>query len=158
MKQEFTYLSDRLDGYVEEEQVSYGRVYNCYFDGACFPTNPDGKIGWGFHIGKKLAMCGFHKERKGNTNNLAEYLALYHLLRHLEDKVNVIVNIYGDSKLVVNQVNGHWKIKEGSYVSTAIKTKELFDKIKQNIDIKLKWIPREENKSADRLSTLINMI
>src|SRR5206468_7600167 len=50
------------------------------------------------------------------TNNEAEYLTLTRALERLlsivhGDSKNIGVTIYGDSALVVNQVNGVWKIK-----------------------------------------------
>lgn len=154
---EYSYLSDELDGYVEEDVSTYGTITS-YFDGACYPYNPDGNMGWGFHIGKKIAMCGFEKKKKGNTNNVAEYLALYYLLLHLSEYSGKTINIKGDSKLVIMQMKGAWKIKEGSYVPIAYKTLNILKEVKKNNTVNLKWIPREENKVADRLSNLISKI
>jgi ribonuclease HI len=51
------------------------------------------------------------------TNNEAEYLTLTRALERLltlvnDDKSDTSVTIFGDSQLVVNQVNGDWKIKK----------------------------------------------
>tara|TARA_S200002703_G_C3748934_1_gene230409 strand:+ start:492 stop:968 length:477 start_codon:yes stop_codon:yes gene_type:complete len=152
-----TYLSDELDGFVEETEGSYG-VTTCYFDGACYPTNPNGHIGWGFHVSNNVAMCGFIKKKKGNTNNIAEYLALYHLLMHLIERSGETIHILGDSKMVVMQMRGEWKIKEGSYVEYALRAKKLYNEVSSKNTLKITWIPREENIVADRLSTLINTL
>ena len=60
-----------------------------------------------------------------------------------------IINIYGDSMLVINQMTGKWKIKSGYYVDYATECKKF---LKLFTNINLKWIPREENTYADNLS------
>ena len=82
------------------------------------------------------------KTRGGEpTNNELEYLALLYALdyinnRHKKDKVT----IYSDSKLIVNQINGEWRI-------TTERLQPLYDKcIKRMTDkIKIKWIGRDSN-------------
>lgn len=54
------------------------------------------------------------------TNNEAEYLSLLSALETLLEELkgkkikpkSVALKIYGDSKLVINQVNGDWKAKD----------------------------------------------
>ena len=82
------------------------------------------------------------KTRGGDlTNNELEYLAVLYALdyinnRHKKDNVT----IYSDSKLIVNQINGDWRI-------TTERLQPLYDKcIKRMTDkIKIKWIGRDSN-------------
>jgi len=84
------------------------------------------------------------------TNNWAEYeavvIALGQLLemglrdRDLEFRL--------DSQLVVEQLEGNWKIKEPSLKEQAAKIHSLLNDFGT---ITFTYIPREENKDADRL-------
>lgn len=128
----------------------------CYFDGATEPINPGGSMGIGCcaMIDKKIIYqhSGFVEAKPENSNNVAEYMALVHILEYLKsagyDADNTI--IYGDSMLVIKQMTGKWKIKEGRYVEHARKSLTL---IRQFRKVPLFfWIPREKNFLADELS------
>ena len=85
-----------------------------------------------------------------STNNEAEYTALLLALEWL-DKNNVpLAIIHSDSKLVVNQINGIYKIKSKKLAEYAKKIKKFMSKK----NIQLKWIEREKNKEADQLAKL----
>jgi ribonuclease HI len=60
-----------------------------------------------------------------NSNNVAEYMAFIHTLDWLieNDLKERRIVVYGDSMLVVRQMNGEWRIKEGRYVEWAKKAK-----------------------------------
>lgn len=127
----------------------------CFFDGACEPRNPGGNMGLGaiIYTDKKefKSHSKFIPAHKCNSNNVAEYSSFKWLLETLlkEGLHENIIHIYGDSKLVIMQMKGFWRIKFGHYVATANECKEL---LKSFTNISLKWIPREENTFADRLS------
>jgi ribonuclease HI len=57
-------------------------VIKASFDGACQPFNPGGHIGPGWVIGKK-DYHEFVAARADNSNNVAEYMALNHLLEEV---------------------------------------------------------------------------
>lgn len=83
------------------------------------------------------------------TNNEAEYSALIlGLTKALELGISEL-DIEGDSNLVVNQVQGKWKVKTASLVPFQSKANKLLWRLK-------KWtvnhVYREENTDADRLS------
>lgn len=129
---------------------------HCYFDGACEPINPGGNMGIGAVIlsGSKTIFehSSFVPMGKQNSNNVAEYKGLITLLVWLKKSVeinNANILISGDSNLVVQQMNGAWKIKQGLYVRYAHEAKEL---LKEFPNIKLQWIAREHNYLADELS------
>jgi ribonuclease HI len=63
------------------------------------------------------------------------------------------VTIHGDSNLVINQLNGRWRIRKGLYLAIAIETKELLAYLRGlEWQINFCWIPREQNKECDALS------
>lgn len=134
------------------------KKYKCYFDGAC-DTNPYGNMGVGSVIyrgGNMEFDCsyGIHA-KKSNSNNVAEYLGAISILEWLignADKGDSAL-ILGDSKMVIMQMVGAWKVKEGLYKPYAIKSKELIRELeKKKVILKFKWIPRDRNEEADGLS------
>ena len=87
------------------------------------------------------------------SNNVAEYSALitFFLWYRSCIKNNEDVLIHSDSQLLVNQMRGLWNINSGKlYTKYAIKAKTILTETNPNINFK--WIPREENTEADRLS------
>ena len=98
--------------------------------------------------------CSFHKESDKSSNNMAEYLALGYALLVVgqlypnADKVTVI----GDSQLVINQMSGKWRIKEGSYVDEAHRALAMLRQLQKRSKVELKWVPREDNTQADSVS------
>lgn len=87
------------------------------------------------------------------TNNYAEYVALGMAIRwFVSSKYNdktTSVKIFMDSELVVNQVNGKYKIKSKSLLPLATRLKTLLSQIQGNIQITS--VKREKNKTADEL-------
>jgi len=86
------------------------------------------------------------------TNNEAEYLwALFWIKRSIEIWATEI-ELYMDSKLVISQLSGEWKIKKQEL--KVINT-DILDIIKKSkVKVTYNWIRRELNKDADRLSNV----
>ena len=129
---------------------------NCFFDGACCPVNPGGAMGMGaviYYGYEQFTLSNFKCQAIGNTNNVAEYLAFKWILETLiEEKLNdETIEIFGDSNLVVQQMNDEWRIKHGRYKNVALQCKELLQYFPY---LTIKWIPREQNDFADTLSTI----
>ncbi|MEM1573334.1 MAG: ribonuclease HI [Candidatus Methanomethylicaceae archaeon] len=126
-----------------------------FIDGLVEPINPGGVATYGFVIynneTKLLEKFGVIGKGPLMSNNLAEYYALYEALKFLiENKLNneeIIVK--SDSQLLVNQMNGLWKIKGGLYYPIY---KKVSNFLKKFLNIKFIWIPREQNIEADLLS------
>lgn len=82
------------------------------------------------------------------TNNEAEYKSLIRALEvSLENNIDNI-DIYMDSKLVVNQVNDKWKIN----FEHLQKLKNKVDTLKPSIHFTVTHVRREFNKHADKAS------
>jgi len=89
------------------------------------------------------------------TNNVAEYMAVVEALRWF--KKNLIgstravgaIKFFLDSKLVVNQLNGLFKIKNKNLRDLIIKVRELEQAVGGNISYY--YQSREKNKQADFL-------
>ena len=82
------------------------------------------------------------------TNNFAEYSGLIRALEKcFELDSNAKIQVFMDSKLVVEQMSGNWKIKHENMKILVEKAKNAFPQS----NVSYKWIPREENLIADLL-------
>lgn len=126
--------------------------YTIHTDGGA-RGNP-GPAGAGVVIeseGKKIRLKKFLGIK---TNNQAEYEALIFALEHLlknyngKDKEIITVYCFLDSKLVVEQLNKNYKVKNEGI-------KPLYDKVcklaKNFHEINFRHIPRSQNTEADKL-------
>ncbi|MER5976331.1 bifunctional RNase H/acid phosphatase [Streptomyces sp. NPDC001857] len=83
------------------------------------------------------------------TNNVAEYRGLLAGLRAARElDPDAVVRVRMDSKLVVEQMSGRWKIKHPDMKPLATEAARVFPPGQ----VTYEWIPREQNKHADRLA------
>ncbi len=83
------------------------------------------------------------------TNNVAEYQGLIAGLAAALDVGATVVEVRMDSKLVVEQMKGTWRVKHPGLQPLAVEAQAL----RKRFDaITFSWIPREKNKHADRLA------
>ena len=94
---------------------------------------------------KSFELIEGYKRLDNSTNNQAEYegviLALTDLLK---TKIKRPLEILCDSKLIVNQLTGKYKIKDKELQKLHTKVKNLE---KNFSSVKYKWIPRDLNKA-----------
>jgi ribonuclease HI len=83
------------------------------------------------------------------TNNMAEYEALVFALQKAKKSLIEKVSVYTDSLLVTNQIHGKYKVKNTKLRKYVEETKNI---IRNFNSFALKYIPREENKIADKLA------
>jgi ribonuclease HI len=87
------------------------------------------------------------------SNNVAEYAGARRILKYLSTFSPGKAVIRGDAQLIVNQLEGKWRIKKGMYLPLAIETKELLAYLRGlGWQIDFCWIPREQNEECDALS------
>lgn len=84
------------------------------------------------------------------TNNQAEYLALRMALRNIYEKFkDADIHCFMDSMLVVEQMNGNFKVKSPNI-------KQLFEEVRRIADqfkhFSISHVPREQNTMADKLA------
>lgn len=83
------------------------------------------------------------------SNNVAEYsglVAALEMAHEIDPDCWILAKM--DSKLVVEQMSGRWKIKHEDMQKLAAKARGIVNPRR----VKYQWIPRELNKDADRLS------
>jgi probable phosphoglycerate mutase len=83
------------------------------------------------------------------TNNVAEYQGLLAGLSAARELGASKVAVRMDSKLVVEQMSGRWQVKHPSMRPLARQASEL---VRSFDEVTFTWIPREQNKYADRLA------
>ncbi len=82
------------------------------------------------------------------SNNVAEYRGLIAGLElAAEFAPGVPIEVRMDSKLVVEQMSGNWKIKHASMIPLAQQARGLAPE-----DTAYTWVPRDQNKAADLLA------
>lgn len=97
----------------------------------------------------------FSRKIGKTTNNVAEYQAVIAALTWLIDNPGIInsqfsiINFYLDSQLIVNQLNGNFKIKNSNLKELIIQVKELEKKLGAKINYH--HIIRSKNRIADAL-------
>ncbi|GAA1184745.1 Phosphoserine phosphatase 1 [Corynebacterium glaucum] len=100
--------------------------------------------------GETLAEVAYVVGAKA-SNNVAEYHGLLRGLEAARDLGATAVDVSMDSKLVVEQMNGRWKIKHPDMKDLALEAR----KIAQGFDeVTYTWVPRAKNKKADELSNV----
>lgn len=125
-----------------------------WFDGACWP-NPGGRASYGWAVSDDGNFQHEGSALIGNgpsmSNNVAEYMGLYSAAKFLkENKLQKEqVTFYGDSKLVVEQMSGRWRVKGGLYLEAF---KLCYCMMKEFPNARCVWIPRAQNGLADALS------
>ena len=125
--------------------------FRAYIDGAA-RGNP-GPAGAGVYI---EAVDGRPAEELFSalgraTNNVAEYSALLLALARAAEMRAETVEILSDSLLLVQQVNGVFKVKAAHLiplVSDAVRRAKQFRRFS------IRHVPREKNRLADRLANL----
>ena len=83
------------------------------------------------------------------TNNVAEYRAL---IAGLDDAVKLgatEADVFMDSKLVVEQMSGRWKVKHPDLIELHAEARKLASRLDR---VSYAWVPRARNSHADRLA------
>lgn len=124
---------------------------NIYVDGSIRKNGKEGAFGG-------VGVVAFYKDKcvlkysqliKSATNNESEYSAVIAGIA-LGNKLKKNYVIYSDSELVVKQIKGEYRVDKDSL-------KELHHKAYMATSlsgyfISIDWIPREQNKEADKLA------
>ena len=127
------------------------KTLRLFTDGAS-RGNP-GPAGLGVVIEDDMGMRlrGLHRWLGVTTNNEAEYRALIEGLKAVKEWKPDRLEIYLDSKLVVEQLNGGWKIKARELMPLHVEAKDL---LKQFPDVTVAHVDRSKNRGADHLANM----
>jgi ribonuclease HI len=135
-------------------------TYFANFDGLCEPLNPGGVATYGVIIRKgtqvvfqESGLASAKPWSKEASNNVAEYSAAIRALQWFSEngleKAPIVFR--GDSKLIINQLNGTFKVKAPRIVELHRQAAAL---LAQFSNIRLEWVDRSKNSEADILSRI----
>ncbi|MAT16946.1 MAG: hypothetical protein CMF56_00060 [Leifsonia sp.] len=83
------------------------------------------------------------------SNNVAEYKGMIAGVRAaIELDPQAVLRVRMDSKLVVEQMSGRWKIKHPDMATLAAEARQVLT----GTPVAFEWIPRAENSRADKLA------
>ena len=139
---------------VKEALDSLDSEYNLFIDGAAEfdedlkPNNAG--IGGLIKKGDEL-VYSFSENIGIRTNNEAEYSALIQGIKACLDHKIYHINIFSDSELIVNQVNGKYKLKDSKMIKLHAEVTKLCSELESWT---ISHVPREQNEEADHLSKL----
>ncbi|MBP9019577.1 MAG: ribonuclease HI family protein [Bacteroidales bacterium] len=134
---------------VPKNPIKRDDILKIYTDGAS-RKNP-GPSAYAFIFVKEEEKI--HSENKFlgiQTNNQAEYTAIIKALKKAVEYTRWKVEVYSDSELVVNQINGVWRIKKDHLKEL---NKEVHEQKSNFEDVRFIYVPRENPfiKEADKL-------
>lgn len=143
-----------------DEEIPRGTVVapplvEVHFDGACEAGRGGGVATYGFTV----EGSGLDHEESGlaappgsvrATNNVAEYVAAQRALEYLVERgYRGSVVVVGDSQLVVRQIRGEYEVRAEHLAAYHAHLSALAKRFEH---IEFRWVPREQNQRADRLS------
>jgi ribonuclease HI len=123
-----------------------------YTDGGARGNPGPAAIGVVIHGENNKILSKISRKIGETTNNVAEYMAVIEALKWIKNSCQLSVvscQFFLDSKLVVNQLNGIFKIKDANLRNLLVEIRQLEQEIGGNISYFL--IPREKNWQADLL-------
>ncbi|XP_052477193.1 uncharacterized protein LOC105797651 [Gossypium raimondii] len=86
---------------------------------------------------------------------MAEYEACIMGIRVAIERRIKVLEVYGDSTLVIYQLKGEWEMRDPKLISYR---KLVLELIKEFENVTFCYLPRDENQMADALATLASMI
>lgn len=130
--------------------------YFIYTDGGARGNPGQGAIGAVIKAENNRILQSIYQRIGKTTNNIAEYSAVVKALEWLRDNASMmqcnnetIYQFFLDSTLIVNQLNGLYKVKENHLRELLLKVRGLEQEVSGQIYYSL--IPREKNYEADAL-------
>lgn len=126
-------------------------MITAYIDGGA-RGNP-GPAGFGVHIvdAEGALLAELYEGIGHATNNVAEYRGLLAALEWALEHGHTRVHIKSDSLLLVQQINGIYRIKNEGLIPLYRQARHLMARVG---DVTVEHVRREHNRDADRLSNL----
>lgn len=124
-----------------------------FTDGGSKGNPGPSSIGMVFYLNNKKVF-DYREDIGIATNNIAEYRAVIMAMTNVKIQMSKLktldkIEFYSDSKLLVNQVKGLFKVKNAAIRELILKIRILEQEI--GLPINYHLIPREQNSVADDL-------
>lgn len=138
-----------------------------HFDGGGSHEGSNAGWGWVALADDGQIASGHGSLEPGTSNNVAEYRGIIEAMIWLDNDLNVgglstqfsRFLFRGDSKLVIEQMYGRWKVKSDNLVAShRVATAMLDDLRKCGLPIELEWVARSYNSAADKLATAAKLL
>ena len=126
---------------------------NLYFDGKAEPNPGKGSAGAVLFNENGQEVFRIGKYLPQTTNNQAEYLGLIIGLKECLNRNIKSINVYGDSKLIIEQSSGRWKVNNEILKDYNYQVKML---AKQFEYISFSHVYRQFNTVADEVTNIIH--
>lgn len=123
--------------------------FKLFTDGACRGNPGEAAVGLVLKDEQGKTVEVRHRYLGHTTNNVAEYVGLARGLKLAAEYTPSSLDVYMDSKLVVEQVNGRWKVKDDNLRELWTEVQKL---LKTLMKVNLQYVPREKNYEADALA------
>lgn len=133
-------------------------------DGACnnSGTGPEGKrMGLGIVIRQGTTQYLMAATHGDGTSNKAEWAAMIAALKLVRELVGAMeltpasVQVHTDSRLLVKTLGGEWLASHGDTYWSWRRSKLAIHRLEDDgCPVTVKWVPREENEEADKLSRI----
>ena len=133
-----------------KKKISSNDKVELFIDGSADLQSKTAGIGGVIFINQEKFKF-FSEYLHDSTNNEAEYESLIFGIEMLIENKLFNVNIFSDSQLVVNQVNGIYKIKNDRMKLLHQRATNLLSSLN---DWTFDYIPREKNAIADKYADL----
>ncbi|MFQ5867684.1 MAG: ribonuclease HI family protein [bacterium] len=131
--------------------VEKHRNLKVYIDGAAAPNPGPSGIGVVIYDQRKKKIKEVKKYIGLGSNNVAEYKALIRGLKESKKLLAQSVNVFSDSELLVNQMNGRFRINDKHLMRLSEQAKTLEGKFEK---VTYRLIGRNENRLTDQLANI----
>jgi ribonuclease HI len=125
------------------------KVLRLYTDGAARGNPGPAGLGVVIEDDKGVRLRGLCRYIGTATNNVAEYLGLIEGLTAVSEWKPDRVEVYLDSKLVVEQVRGNYRVKNAALAPLHARAVKLMEALPE---VEIRHVEREKNKGADALA------
>jgi len=135
------------------------KKYVAHCDGSISGGNPGGWAvgGWVLRNDESCEVvqygCVDLGKNEHNTNNMAEYAAVYGVMwwAYLHTPPTSRIDVFSDSRLVVMQLKQLWQCNRAQL----IRFRDSIWSLTKKFEVSYNWLPRNENKDADAVSRLL---
>ncbi|MGH7765648.1 MAG: ribonuclease HI family protein [Candidatus Dormibacteraceae bacterium] len=127
------------------------KIIRVFTDGASRGNPGPAGLGVVIEDDQGMRLRGLHRWLGVMTNNEAEYHALIEGLKAVSEWNPDRLELYLDSKLVVEQVSGRYKIKKAELQALCRQAVELKTKF---TEVVITHVEREKNRGADALANM----
>ena len=127
------------------------KTLRLYTDGASRGNPGPAALGVVIEDDQGMRLRGLHRYLGIMTNNVAEYYALIEGLKAVEPWKPDRLEVYLDSKLVVEQVKGNYRVKSPELQALI---RQVMDLKGRFVEIEFKHVEREKNRGADALANM----